>query len=117
MTTSPNPADVNGNGRLTQNVRVVMQPSTNDRCQGAAVRFTDKNGNVYTVNVISEAPNVTAVISTSGAWRFTAGVTYQLAIIDTAAGNVAVGGVEHDLVPSFVSGIMVGERTQASPGR
>ncbi len=94
VNTGPNSVKIEPSGILTQEVRVVMEPSTNTHyCHDAAVRFTDKNGVVYVVKVVDEGQNVTAKITTNGAWRFGNGKTYTMDIIDTSAGNVKVGGV------------------------
>ncbi|MPY91921.1 MAG: prepilin-type N-terminal cleavage/methylation domain-containing protein [Acidimicrobiia bacterium] len=79
-------------GWTKQEIRIVMQPTTNDNapCLGLAARLTNDCGQVLTFLVVAEGQNVTAKIP-KGTGPFTANKTVAVEIIDTRAGNAVVG--------------------------
>ena len=79
-------------GKTKQEIRIVMQPTTNDNtpCRGLAARFTTNDGTVLTFLVVTEGQNVTAKIP-SGTGPFKAGKVVAVDIIDTWAGDAKVG--------------------------
>ena len=79
-------------GFIKQEIRIVMQPTTNDNtpCLGLAARFSNSAGQVLTFLVVAEGQNVTAKIP-NGTGAFVAGPPVPVEIIDTRAGNARVG--------------------------
>lgn len=79
-------------GKTKQEIRIVMQPTTNDTtpCRGLAARFSTEDGTVLTFLVGTEGQNVTAEIP-PGTGPFEAGQVVAVDIIDTWAGDAKVG--------------------------
>jgi hypothetical protein len=80
-------------GRLEQQLRLVMQPTTKDHfCRFLALRFTTSD-EVVQIPAAGEGQRMTGTIP-KGFGPFAEGTKYVVDIIDTSAGNVRIGGSE-----------------------